>query len=411
MKLRLNMKLASNWIRLTLVRLVIACSAIEIFSFVATRLGLFLVNETPRVYSGSYRVLTGGNGLDWRSETLEWGAWHKPNSISRHTSSCFDVTYRSNEYGMRGPTIPRASGGERIALLGDSFAEGVGVSEGELAATLVSMAIGVPVMNFGTALDFGPLQQYLLYRGLGKTFEHNVVIIFFLPANDFTDNDYAIWRRTGWTFVAPASEKERYRPYWRRDEHGGFTHFVPERAIRREDVDSSHSTTKMMRDVLVATTWTSNALRTALLLWRRSFLRERKRKDVQDVGYSGYLDSTVDQQHATLFYLQRIIDEARGKTVILVAIPTLIDYDRLILGSGARDQWWYRELSDLQKKRGLVFVDLFDFVPAREEFKTYFLPCDGHWSPNGNKWVAEILTKILSERIVVSSPTNIESDG
>jgi hypothetical protein len=297
---------------------------------------------------------------------------------------------------MRGPAIERTGGVDRIVLLGDSFAEGFGVNEEESAATIVSKVTGIPVINLGSGLDVGPLQYFLIYRGLGKNYEPNTVVIFFLPSNDFVDNDYSVWRQAGWTFVSPTSDRERYRPYWRREEVGGFSHFIPERAIRRDYIDPQSATALTVKSRLVNNTWTSNALRTASMLWRQT--SRRKALGTPGRDYSGYFDSTIEQQRAAIFYLTKIIEEARGKSVILLSIPTLIDYDRMRSGGSVKDQWWYGELLDLEKKRGLIFVDLLNFSPAREVFTTYFLKCDGHWSPEGNKWAAGILTRTLYER-------------
>jgi hypothetical protein len=132
------------------------------------------------------------------------------------------------------------------------------------------------------------------------------------------------------------------------------------------------------------------------MLWRQT--SRRKALGTPGRDYSGYFDSTIEQQRAAIFYLTKIIEEARDKSVILLSIPTLIDYDRMRSGGSVKDQWWYGELLDLEKKRGLIFVDLLKFSPAREEFTSYFLKCDGHWSPQGNKWAAGILTRTLYER-------------
>ena len=59
------------------------------------------------------------------------------------------------------------------------------------------------ILNFGASGNFGPVQYWLLYEKFAKKFNHNTVIIYFLPDNDFGENDYTNWKGS-----------KRYRPYY-----------------------------------------------------------------------------------------------------------------------------------------------------------------------------------------------------
>src|SRR5687767_4875494 len=63
----------------------------------AARLGLFPI-KVP-----TYSVAQVRSGIFWRDVNPDFGVWHLPNSATRHTKSCFDVTYRSNSHGARDP--------------------------------------------------------------------------------------------------------------------------------------------------------------------------------------------------------------------------------------------------------------------------------------------------------------------
>jgi hypothetical protein len=69
----------------------------EFGSYVATKYELFLINETPGIYSDSDLpdILLG------KTEQEPWGAWHASNGSFRHSKSCFDVVMNFNEVGAR----------------------------------------------------------------------------------------------------------------------------------------------------------------------------------------------------------------------------------------------------------------------------------------------------------------------
>ena len=75
---------------------------------------------------------------------------------------------------------------------------------------LLEHGLGFEMLNFGSA-EFGPLQYAILYERLARRFDHDVVVVGVLPANDFVDNDRASAR--GWM---------AYRPYYAAD--GGVTY-------------------------------------------------------------------------------------------------------------------------------------------------------------------------------------------
>ena len=167
-----------------------------------TKFDLFLINETPFLYktevANNYQDIAFG-----RTERDKWGAWHTPNGNFRHQKSCFDITMSFNEIGARDESfynLPSSS----LFLLGDSFAEGVGVAREEMSEFLIEKELNLSIMNFGAAGNFGPLQQLLIYEEYNEL-PHQGIIIYVLPANDFTDNDSQYWREI---------DQTRYRPYF-----------------------------------------------------------------------------------------------------------------------------------------------------------------------------------------------------
>jgi len=165
------------------LNLTIFLMLLELSSFIGVKYNFFAYPSIP-----SYGKALSFIDTEWRNESELWGAWHKKNYVSKSKKSCFDVIYKTNNIGAR-DNSDYFKDSEGILLLGDSFIEGVGVNfEKTFAAKLETL--GEKVLNFSSAGDFGPLQEYIIYKQLASSFGHDEVIIFFLPANDFTDNSF-----------------------------------------------------------------------------------------------------------------------------------------------------------------------------------------------------------------------------
>ena len=81
--------------------------------------------------------------------------WHKPDRAMRYRAVTgeFDVAVRTNEHGMAGPSVPmeHPPGVSRIAVLGDSFVEGV-------------LHGGIPVLR-QSHRDEAPQRDLVTHRG------------------------------------------------------------------------------------------------------------------------------------------------------------------------------------------------------------------------------------------------------
>ena len=137
---------------------------IETASFVASKKKLLIFNSPP----GYLKFKTIHNATDWRTEEQACGAWHKKNFSTRHQKECFDVQYNTNEIGARSKfSFNNLKSDNNLILLGDSFAEGVGVSNEYTLAGLLNDKYKT-TLNFGSGGNFGPLQTFLIYRDLAK---------------------------------------------------------------------------------------------------------------------------------------------------------------------------------------------------------------------------------------------------
>src|SRR2546429_9281709 len=96
-----------------------------------------------------------------------------------------------------------------------------------------------------------------------RNFEHDGIILFFLPANDFTDNDYSLWRHFHpfW-----------YRPYYVKD-NDHYNIFYPSGAIPTEHYEDQVESNPVIR-FLHRYTFTPNTLRTIKYLFGRGPLEK-----------------------------------------------------------------------------------------------------------------------------------------
>lgn len=352
--------------------LVVSLITLELFSFAATKENLLLFNEYPAIYQPRY------SGNDWRTQKDSWGAWHKPNATDRHQARCFDVSYASNEVGARDTVFKRAKpdGQIRYILIGDSFAEGYGVNFENTAQAQIEKLLGIEIYNFGSAAYFGPVQYYLIYKDLAKQFQHDGVILFFLPANDFTDNDFSLWKNfhPSW-----------YRPYYKKAENGQYDISYPHQAVptgQYVDEVEVNSLRQFLIRYLIRYTFTSNTLRTIKYLIARSPLEK--------LGYSGYFDATREQQEAALYFIGKTVQEAAPRKVMIFVIPNREDMNRIRAGKSYKKQYWFTKLKSLTAANPKVeVVDMADHMP--DDYTKLFLTCDSHWNALGNRTAAEII--------------------
>ena len=286
----------------------------ELISYGFYKLNLLEISHKPKIYLSKNEVPND----EWWTEENIWGAWHIKNSETRQIRSCYDATYISNEVGARDDPFSFNNPND-IILIGDSFAEGYGVNYVNTSQKYIENQTGFNVLNFGVSKNFGIVQYYEIYKNFAKNYEHNKVIIFFLPSNDFGENDYNNWLGS-----------KRYRPYYKKIENNNYEIFIPNDAVK-----NYKSRTKKIKKIFKDYFWTSGLF--INLNYNYKIYRAKKKygKDT----FSGYFDSNLDQQKAAIYFIKKIIKEANINTY-LVSIPRLQDFYKLNKGENLNDVYW-----------------------------------------------------------------------
>jgi len=145
-----------------------------------------LVKSSPRIYESS--------------DYLPWGL--KPNTNDMHHGlfNEFSVNVSINSQGLRNAELqPKQEDTYRILVIGDSFTFGYGVENNETYPYLLQQKLDeasnkkIEVINAGYASGYGTETFYAYLKKEGLKLEPDMILIGFLPGNDFTDITVEQW--------------------------------------------------------------------------------------------------------------------------------------------------------------------------------------------------------------------------
>jgi hypothetical protein len=340
---------------------------LELISYFIYKLNILEISYVPKIYMKKNNI----PNYEWWTEEKKWGAWHKTNSTTVQKRSCFNVTYKSNSIGARDKNFD-ANDNNDILLIGDSFAEGYGVNYLDTSQKYIEDLTNLNILNFGISNNFGPVQYYIIFKNLAQNYKHNKILIYFLPANDFGENDYKNW-----------SGSKRYRPYYKKINDNEYKTFIPDNAIK-----NYYSSTKKIKQKFKNLFWSSGLFININYQYK---IYRSKKKDVNE--FSAYFESSIDQQKAAIYFIEKIINETNSD-VYLVSIPRLQDFNKKKSGSDLKNIYWNKYFVDKNNSNNkFTFIDLINYPP--KNLNEIYLECDGHWSPKGNMWAAKIISKFL----------------
>lgn len=323
----------------------------------------------------------------WLDINPDFGVWHPSRAATRHTKSCFDVTYHSNSHGARDVERTMQSDRPRVVVLGDSMTEGYGVEDAQRFTNILEKETGIEHLNFGTSGTFGTTQYYLLYKALARTFSHSAVLIGMLPTNDFWDNDIEYGKA-----VFP----DRYRPYLV-GEYPNYRLSYYQKSIEQSVFRDSVSWRSRAARILAEFTYSYNAFAyfKQLVAARKApvpaearrtreqdFFRARPASGIPSRPYSGFYDYRKDQLDLVKYTFAQIKQLAGSREVVVVLLPVAPDFARF--DPAAPVTPLSTELGQFAEASGMKLVDLLPEMYARVKAgDNYILPCDGHWNAQG----------------------------
>ncbi len=326
----------------------------------------------------------------WGDYSSISGKWRLPND-SLQKLRCNDSTlliYQTNSIGARDKerSLKNHTNKKRFVCIGDSFVEGIMVNTPDRLSDILEKNTGHEHLNFGIN-GTSPINYYLIYKSLAKKYDHDVVVIGILPANDFEDYtegdkisllDYPI-----------------YRPYWKSTndkielKHSLATvnQSYSSLAIYDKPYEVYHTKDSIYRSLPLVQKIKSQFRANSYLL---ALIDEiSKRKSATSVPQPSVFENYPKKKWKDFSYsLERLFEEAKGKQIIIMTIPILSDIKRYQKNHKSELS---PQLALLCKKNGVNYIDLLPLLGNYQNPSELFIPCDGHWSEKGEKKVAEIL--------------------
>ena len=378
----------SNKKKASIVLIFFIIVMIEFFSFLVSKFNLLSINDTPHIYLKNPKQ----NISNYWNEKEIWGAWHEKNFKVKHTKKCFDVEYNTNEIGARDDSFLESNNNNNIILLGDSFAEGYGVEKDNMFEKKIEKLTKRKILNFSSSKDFGFIQYLLIYQHLAKNFNHDTIIISFLPNNDFKDNDLIYYKDNKLDFI---NGKNRHRPYYIK-KNNTYEILYPKH---------NENNYKNLIEFSKKYFWTSNVLRTIKYLFVSYKLNKAKQKSLvnnfskkETEHITDYYFTPQYQQEAIIFFLKKFIKENSNKNILLFSIPLYEDYEIIKKNDYRKNIYWWKKMKNFDlKNKNFYFLDLYDYVPKKYDDYFFSDKCDGHWNSKGHKWSGEIIAKYLLE--------------
>ncbi len=322
------------------------------------------------------------------------GYRYRPHQKAVSEAGCYRIDpVTINSEGFRDDEWPDSAEGG-VAILGDSYVEGVHVDDDETVAARLRAYLGRPVLNAGIT-GYGTISAEAVYEKEIRPRKPSVVALFFLTFNDITDNDCRFQRAGDGsvlkTCVDAGSEGDKIEK--------GF--FVKQGAIRDFFRSSCMSCRYLMQ---IRETLSSKFGSKASGSAARAYASYQF--DIYREPASEELDHAWQITERAIVRLRDKV-EADGSKFVLLSVPDFARVSRdwkAELGKQVRDEvpvdinpeYPLNRLQEIASRHSVAFLPLeHAFKEYRDrhalEYPYFSFACDGHWNPLGHDLAAQIL--------------------
>ncbi|WP_133299781.1 SGNH/GDSL hydrolase family protein [Larkinella punicea] len=372
-------------------------------------LGLKLVNSYSFIFRRFYISSAEAKGNPFPVCEIEphVGRWRIHNK-SYHFINCAgdSIHWNYNSVGandrqrsIKNPDSTR----KRVAVFGDSYSEGFMVSNSNRWSAVLEKQTRLEHLNFAIS-GAGPLDYYLIYKTIGKAYEADVLMIGFLPANDFeTYTEKEAYRLVEWP---------SFMPYWQ-GSYPDYTLRYSLANVAQSIQHGDHTPASLLKvvDSVYSHLPLSGKLKADLLAHSSLFrlLRELNSKSYREGKFSRYEQFTEEEWNRVRYSLKKLKEEAGGKKVILLSIPILPDLKALKQGKSNRVD---PLLSQFCQQNGIGFIPLApSFLKYKGDPEQLYVSCDGHWTVQGEALAAEVIMNHPVYRSAVGLPSKSQKMG
>ena len=257
------------------------------------------------------------------------------------------------------------------------------VNNSDRLSTILEQKTGLEHLNFAVNSS-SPINYYLTYKSIVKAYNTDILIVGFLPANDFESyTEEKVYKLVDWPV---------YNPYWQ----GSYPDYKLKyslASINQSIFYGNHTQVSLLKVVdSVYSALTLPAKLKADFCANSSILRllsEMKARRYKEGQFSIYEQFNNDDWNYVSYSLEKLIKEAKGKKVIILSIPTLWDLNALKRGKVNRID---PLLAKFCHNNGVEFIPLASaFMAYKGNLEQLYVPCDGHWSVQGEAYAADVL--------------------
>jgi lysophospholipase L1-like esterase len=304
------------------------------------------------------------------------GPWHTPSQVAFVHAPCFRVdAVHVNRFGMRDRERALDATALRIALVGDSFTEGLQVEDDETVSRRLESLLRdrAEVLNFGVS-STGTSAQLLNYRKRVRPFRPDVVILMFFAGNDVQDNLPALKQRVDPVMAAVS-------PYFLLDSNGVLKDAPEPGRFER--------TSPLIR--LVGLTVVGQWAYQMYQAVRVTVASTRVAAAPGVMAPAADLEDAWKITEQVLLRFHREVTTDGGRFGVVV-IPS----NDAVVSRSVADR-----LSDVSRRGPFPVVDLGSIFADRvgpDAVSPFSFPCDAHWNSRGHNEAAVALRAFLDEQ-------------
>jgi hypothetical protein len=311
------------------------------------------------------------------------------------------LTFSTDNRGFRNPSMPDRAD---IALIGDSYIEGISVSDEDTAAARLHALTGLTVANLGVA-GYGTLQELTILQKYAMPLHPKLVAWFFFEGNDL-DDDQSFENAKVADPPASANSAPVVRPpAWFR-----WRSFVDRSFTRNAWLQMRHMTDGLVPNGLDTFGWFR--ARGGLLEKIHFFDFYATRP------FTNYEGQRLEVTRAAFRQALEICRE-HGMQLVVFYIPIKFRVygDFCTFPKGSPCVAWHpwdleSRLAAVLRETGIEFVSLTE--PMRDAAlmgDLLYVPDDSHWNAAGHVFVAEQLAAVWASGEISRRHTIPSSDG
>lgn len=340
---------------------------------------------------GNIHVAETGNQYKFYEFDKRLGWMNGAGRHGQYTRDEFSYSISMNRHGMRYREVQqqKPAGVTRVAVLGDSFVWGIGVSDHDRFTEMVEKRSDgkFELLNFGVS-GYGPIQYYLMFDEIVANFRPDIVLITFCLGNDFADNVF--WRRYNY-----------YKPYVQEITGADLT--IAGYPLPRSGEFGGGLLTDWLADhSRLHTLFMGSAKRAAASLndYGQAGLAsaDENQKDIYFPRHSPDAAALADQMVAiNAKLLMKLREKAKAYNIRLAVVvaPTKCEFGACFPGETARNMNAHNRLIQTLQELDIPAIDKTDAIDLADFWKT-----DGHWRPSGHAKIADGILDWLNNTLL-----------